>query len=399
MIISSPREIHSSLEEYSLSRLRAYKNADHVFQRLVELHELPQKHHKSARTVAEQVRACIVNAQEHFAAASAVSHATKALHLYYGVMNYALAISIYKGGGDYRMDKLRELHASHGLTLSMASSCNARQDFKTLIQGIRAKPMLRPQSSDSPPNAYGTFEVWRSQHREFPGATRLKRYSNTSGWYTVECVGKFVGNDQPPHPLPSAGVSLEQALRSIPALTPRLANLGIHSNLVGASFMMYLPDNQAGTLDIVLQPQPQFRQHVADFCKLMKFDEEALRYTTTKEYAYSARSYSIQLGEDATVRGKIELPPIVYSTSLISYLSSSGWDLGEFGAYYIALFIAGNIVRYYPDLWIPHIEADTEFSQVIEVVCNSAVTRISALAASELDREQIVAFEFDPGRG
>ena len=399
MIIASPREVHSDVGEYSLGRLRAYKNSDHVYRRLVELHELPQRSHKSARSLAEQVRACIVNAQEHFAAASAVSHATKALHLYYGAMNYALAVSIYKGGSDYRMDKLRKMHASHGLTLSMSTSCNLQLDFRTLIQGMRAKAMYKSTSPESPPNPYGTFEVWRSQHREFPGATRLKRYSSTAGWYTVQCVGKFVGNDMPPRPLPSTGISLEQALLSIPALAPRLASLGIPSDLVGASLMMYLPENQNGMLDIFVQPQPQFQQHMAEFCKLLRFDEEAARHTTKKEYAYSACSYSIQLGEDAAVRGKIELPPIVYSTSLITYFSSKGWELGEFGAYYVALFIAGNIVRYYPDLWIPHIEADTEFAQVIEIVCSSAVERISVLAASELDREQIVAFEFDPGRG
>lgn len=397
MLIESPREVPSNLLEYSLGRIRAYKNADHVFRRLVELHELPQKWHSSAKTVAEQVRACIINAQEHFSAANAVSHATKSLHLYYGLMNYALAMSIYKGGSEYRMAKLREMHASHGLTPTISNNCDPRLDFRTLVRGIRAKPMLRPGEGGLDPTPYGTFEVWRRQHREFPGATRLKRSSDTGGWYTVQHVGKFVGKDVPPAPLPKNGIGLEQALLAIPALTSRLTSMDIVPNLVGASLIMYLPEGRDGLLNVVLQPQTKFEKEMSDFRKLIKLDEEAARYITVSESAHGACSYSIRLGKDAAVRGAIELPPIVYSTSLISYLSSSGWDLGEFGAYYVTLFLLGNIVRYYPDLWIPHIERDTEFAQVIEIVCNSAVERISTLTASELDREQIVAFEYDPG--
>jgi hypothetical protein len=314
-------------------------------------------------------------------------------------MSYALAISIYKGGGDYRMNKLRELHASHGLTLSMSNSCSPKVDFGTLIGGIRAKPMHRAQAGNATPSPYGTFEVWRRQHREFPGATRLKRYSTTAGWYTFQCVGKFVGKDVAPRELRSEGVSLEQAIRSIPAVTPRIANLGVSSDLVGASLKMYLPEGQPGTLDIFLQPKPQFPELIPRIREQIKLDAEALSHTTIDEHAHSGCSYSIRLGENGAVRGKLELPPIVYSTSLLTYFSSSDWDLGEFGAYYIALFIVGNLVRYYPDMWIPHVESDTEFAQVIEIICNSTIDRITTLAACELDREHIVAFEFDPERG
>lgn len=397
MIIRSPREVHSNLLEYSLGRIRAYKNADYVVRRLVEVHELPTKSHRSARAVAEQIRACIINAQEHFSAAGAVSHTTKSLHLYYGLVHYALAMSIFKGGSDYRMDKLRELHASHGLTPAITNKCDHRISFTDLIRGMRAKPMYRPGRAESGLIPYGTFEVWRSQHREFPGATRLKKTSNTGGWYTVQCVGKFAGKDAPPKPLPRGGVALDQALLAIPALSTRLASLNVATNLVGASLMMYLPEEQQGTLQIFLQPRPQFQEQIADFRNQIKFDGEAAKYIDVKEFEHGACYCEIRLGKDAAVRGAIDLPPIVYSTSLITHFSSSDWDLGEFGAYYITLFILGNIVRYYPDLWIPHVEADTEFAQVIEIVCDSAIERISVLAASELDREQIVAFEYDPG--
>lgn len=397
MIIQSPREIHSNLLEYSLGRIRAYKNADYVFRRLVEVHELPAKSHRSARDLAKQIRACIINAQEHFSAAAAVSHTTRSLHLYYGLMNYALAVSIYKGGGDYRMDKLREMHASHGLTPAIARSCDPRLSFVELIKGMRAKPMCRQSPTGAGLIPYGTFEVWRSQQREFPGGTRLKKMSIAGGWYTVQCVGKFIGKDAPPKLLPNSGVGLDQALLAIPALSTRLANMNIATNLVGASLMMYLPQEHDGKLQVVLQPRPQFPEQMAVFRKQIKLDEEAAKHVEIIESEFGACSYDIHLGKNAAVRGKIDLPPIVFSTSLISYFSTSDWDLGEFGAYYITLFLLGNIVRYYPDLWVPHVEADTEFAQVIEIVCDSAIERISVLAASEFDREQIVAFEYDPG--
>lgn len=397
MIIRSPREVHSNLLAYSLDRIRAYKNSEYVFKRLIEVHEIPMKWHKPARDVAQQIRACIINAQEHFSAAAAVSHTTRSLHLYYGLMNYALAVSIYKGGGDYRMDKIREKHASHGLTPTVANNCDPRLGFSELIKGMRAKPKYRKAPSGEGLVPYGTFEVWRSQHREFPGSTRLKTTSSTGGWYTVQCVGRFIGKDAPPKLLPTSGIGLDQALLSIPALTTRLARMNIATDLVGASLIMYQRQEREGNLHVALQPRQYFEDKMADFRRLVKIDEEAAKYIEIKESPFGACSYDIRTGKDAEIRGKIDLPPIVYSTSLISYFSTSDWDLGEFGAYYITLFLLGNIVRYYPDIWVPHVEADTEFAQIIEIVCDTAIERISVLSASELDREQIVAFEYDPG--
>jgi len=64
--------------------------------------------------------------------------------------------------------------------------------------------------------------------------------------------------------------------------------------------------------------------------------------------------------------------------------------LNEFGYYYVALFLAGNYVRYYPDRWLRDVERSTPLAMAIEELCAVAEWRVPWLTFSELRRIMLV---------
>jgi hypothetical protein len=64
--------------------------------------------------------------------------------------------------------------------------------------------------------------------------------------------------------------------------------------------------------------------------------------------------------------------------------------LNEFGLIYVALHIAGNFARYYPDKWLAHIEASSPLALVIDRLTEVAFDRVPLLVASELTRRYFV---------
>ena len=60
--------------------------------------------------------------------------------------------------------------------------------------------------------------------------------------------------------------------------------------------------------------------------------------------------------------------------------------MGEFGYLYIALHISGNFARYYPDIWLKHIEKNSPLAMAIDELCNHAFDRLPLLILSELFR-------------
>ncbi len=60
--------------------------------------------------------------------------------------------------------------------------------------------------------------------------------------------------------------------------------------------------------------------------------------------------------------------------------------LNEFGFFYVALFIAGNYARYYPDKWLADVEQSSFLALAIEELLYLAEERVPLLALSELTR-------------
>jgi hypothetical protein len=64
--------------------------------------------------------------------------------------------------------------------------------------------------------------------------------------------------------------------------------------------------------------------------------------------------------------------------------------LNEFGYLYVALFIAGNYARYYPDRWVLDVENSTPLALATEELIRVADSRLPWLALSELERKYYV---------
>jgi hypothetical protein len=64
--------------------------------------------------------------------------------------------------------------------------------------------------------------------------------------------------------------------------------------------------------------------------------------------------------------------------------------LSEFGYFYVALFLAGNYARYYPDLWLLDVERSSPLALAIEELCTIAEWRVPWLSLSELGRVLLV---------
>ena len=61
-------------------------------------------------------------------------------------------------------------------------------------------------------------------------------------------------------------------------------------------------------------------------------------------------------------------------------------SLNEYGYHYVAMFIAGNYARYFPDLWLNDVERSTPLCQAIEHLLELAAWRAPLATLSELSR-------------
>ena len=60
--------------------------------------------------------------------------------------------------------------------------------------------------------------------------------------------------------------------------------------------------------------------------------------------------------------------------------------LNEFGYLYVALYIAGNYARYYPDKWLCDVEQSTPLALAVEQLVHIVEQRMALLAYNELSR-------------
>ena len=119
MVITSARTVRTSnAQAFAWAGLRKFQNVDLITDELMHIHSVPPKWRDDVKKQAQQLRYCAIQAREYFAAAQAVSLATKPNLLYYGIMSLALAEILFKQSGDSSLDKAREEHRHHGLSMT-----------------------------------------------------------------------------------------------------------------------------------------------------------------------------------------------------------------------------------------------------------------------------------------
>ncbi|WP_186023125.1 YaaC family protein [Burkholderia gladioli] len=370
----------SDLGKYAWGRLAHFQNVEAVTHEIVTLHNLPERHRANARKQATQLRQCLMQAREYYDAARAVSLATRPVLLYYAVMSLALAEVLMKQSADSRLEKLREFHGCHGLQLSIADSVSPSDSLTVAANALRAKPQTAPNGA-----ARGTFEVWRRSSRELPIVGRYTETHDGGHMSTLGISALMAGSDLEPEAYPVNGRSLLDALVGLPQMIEILASYGVVPKLVRATCTAKGGTAaQEPSISIVVHPT---RPVVMDgFMNLVKFAPRGLHRVSIEEYP---RGIHLSFPLDVDVPG--QLP---WGTSIDAgntWFSARNESLNEFGLIYVALHIAGNFARYYPDKWLGHIEVSSPLALVIDRLTEVAFDRAPLLVACELMRRYLVA--------
>jgi hypothetical protein len=210
---------------YAWSRLRRFLHISEVEERIFHLHRLEARQRANARKQATQIRRCLIQAQEYFEAASAVSLATKSVLFYYCIMSLALAEVLLKQSGMSSLDRAREQNKHHGLSFSVSGRPRDGQMLEQTAGWLVAVPLVRPSGEP-----FGTFALWHHSSRETPLVGPRRRYPATGGASTgPEII--LSGANVPLRPLPSGGISLVECLRNLPGMMGAVAQFGVEQTL------------------------------------------------------------------------------------------------------------------------------------------------------------------------
>jgi len=85
-------------------------------------------------------------------------------------------------------------------------------------------------------------------------------------------------------------------------------------------------------------------------------------------------------------QGLHHMPWAISVNTMQTQFSCCDDQLNEFGLIYVALHICGNFARYYPDLWLAHIDRSSQLALTINQLLEVAFERVPLNALSELSR-------------
>jgi hypothetical protein len=346
-------------------------------QTIMRLHSLDSRSKRNARKQARQLRYCLIQAREYFNAAKVVSLATKPTLQYYGTMCLALAEILLKQTGDSSLDRARQQHRHHGLLFRERpqAAINNRLDAS-------AAALVAASHVDAHGERRGTFELWHRSCRELPLVGKITQVLE-SGLTTTFC-GIIIGAlDAPLEQLPVDGVSLLQCLRCLPGMADHLEVQGISPlTLRGkAEREQYSPPERT-IIRITVHPSDL----ATTFFENFSMEAGWVDRTTFRETPGGGGGI-LELHNDP-VNGSVRLrvPHCSPWTDEEIKLWPSGQPLNEFGYLYIALFIAGNYARYFPDKWLMDVESSTPLAVAIEELTELAGWRVPWLCLTELSR-------------
>jgi hypothetical protein len=178
---------------------------------------------------------------------------------YYGTMSLALAEILLKQDGLSSLDKAREQHNHHGLSIS-APQGQIAPALASAADQLRAIPM------EIKGERKGTFEIWHGSCRELPVGGLLHTIAAEGGSTNRFAVLMGVPDTRLPA-VPSSGINLLDCLRSIPHLFEHLASQGILPLTLRAKLEMlaYPPPTGEHRLTLTLHPSPLNADFIENF--------------------------------------------------------------------------------------------------------------------------------------
>jgi hypothetical protein len=378
MILTQAKTVDPrNLANFAWSGLRRFQNVDYVSGQIMQMHGLGKEHREDAKKQATQIRFCLIQAREYYDAALGSSLATKPALLYYAAMHLALTEILFKQTGDSSLDRAREQHAHHGLELRVAGSSRKRQEFSAQAEVLRAAPLIKQGDK-----RFGTFELWHRSAREMPITGKvIRRYQG--GTSTAYEVLLRPADERLPL-LPAQGISLLECLRTLPGTAQFIAQHGIAPNVVRGKVELDQDPVTPSRSRLTVVVHPGDDRLIETFLSNIKIHPNDVDRV---EYIPLASGGIIQIINNE-VSGPVQF----------SIPHGSMWDgeearfsaqiepLNEFGFLYVALYIAGNYARYFPDHWMVDVERNSPIALAIEELIEVAQNRIPLLTLSELTR-------------
>ena len=363
------------ISRYAWSRLRRFRNIPEVEERVVRRHDLDGGQRPNARKQATQIRHCLIQAQEYFEAASAVSLATKPVLFYYCIMSLALAEVLLKQSGMSSLDRAREQNKHHGLALRVHSAPKEDYKLRESAASLVAAPLICSSGE-----GFGTFALWHQSCRGMPLAGAMKCYPANGGLSTsLEII--LAPHDIPLRSLPPEGISLLECMRNIPGMMSAVGQFGIEPNIIRARVERSSREKDE-TVKYELVIHPGVAPAIGNFLDNLLFHPaDALDRLRFKEMHSGG---IIQWEDPPGEHMGVSIPNGTTWTSGEVRFWPCDQPLNEFGFIYIALYIARNYARYFPDLWMRDVERSSPLALVIEELLAMAARRMPLLALSEL---------------
>ncbi|MGE0830297.1 MAG: hypothetical protein AB7O04_13230, partial [Hyphomonadaceae bacterium] len=290
-----------------------------------------------------------------------------------GCVSLATAQVLWTRSGAESLDKLRGEYGEHGLD-RIIPSVKVSDDIGWL-EKLRAR-VVRKKGKHC-----GLFGLWGEKFRNDPGVgvyqQRFDNVSSQSGVYVL-----LAGESGIPDDLEA--IDLLSIMKNNSALPVVLEGVGIKPDIVRARLerTTFYESNQARRHEFKLTIHPGAPALLQEVYEQIQFDAkqiEQLRITEMPSGCIVTWS-----GErDDALAGRF--PMGISETDDLYFIRGSMPDLNEFGSYLVGLYILGMLARYYPDVWVEHVNANTLLAHLSSEFCDAALNRVPLLTLSILD--------------
>jgi hypothetical protein len=331
-----------------------------------------------------QIRYCLMQAEEYRTAANSVGLATKPNLLYYSTMSLALAELLLKHDGRYSLDRAREKHSHHGLRLVVDRMPATTDDLAMAASGLRAVPLETGSG-----HRLGTFALWHETARELPIVGQLTQNLQGGSTYRAEVIWK--ASDRNLANLPREGLNLMECLQFLPMMLNYLAPMDIVPKVLRGKLTKTdrIGPPYSSKTQLILHPSSPVL--VDTFWSNVTFSASAVNNVDHIQLPSGGILNIVDNANSAPFT--LNVPPgAMLSTDEIRFWPADQ-AVNEFGFLYLALFIAGNYARYFPDRWVHDIESSSPLAMAISYLMEVADLRTGVLALSEIDRSYHIPIE------
>ena len=161
-----------------------------------------------------------------------------------------------------------------------------------------------------------------------------------------------------------------------------LLERGVESRLIRGSSEVFIKEG-VPTLQTTIHPTSE--EILSKMLEQYKVAPALIPFVDHTRLMHNRGTISLEIAITRESAGS--LPECTNGEDGQNFFHVENLPLNEFGYYYVALFIAGNYARYYPDLWIEDIKANSDLFFFLEILTEEATNRLAVLTLMELNRK------------